>query len=617
MYVCFYKRVVGVFMVRLKEADTIYVGAAATGPDSRFAGVFHKDTRYFEVYDWGLPGVELLSSDCVGPLLVEHYALIGANRQQLLGIRRELEVGELTVSERWDVANTATTSQVWRQKLQATPSFQDLFAPFAAPGAIPPKDITTSRRADGWRFDATALDGIPLAAQIEFPDADDDWEVTFELEPGESRRLSVSTTLIPGELKASNAALPTYSEWRSLFVAPVPPEWMPAYRRAVDDLRMLLLPTVHGPYPAAGMPWFGNKFGRDALITALMVLPEVPAMLRAVVAFLAEHQGRTTDPFREEEPGKILHEIRQGELSRTDKIPFGRYYGSVDATALFMVALGEYVTHTQDVDFARQMQAPFEAALAWLLAQVDGPSGLLRFEASGSGLVVQSWKDSHDSMNHADGTPAPQPLAVAEVQGYAFAAFHAASAILAMLGESEQRRADLVGKAEQLKVAFHEQYWLPEQQTYAMALDRDMKPLAVLSSDPGHLLWSGIVPESVASQLAATMMGEALWSGWGLRTLGSGEKRYAPSSYHNGSVWPHDTAIFAMGLARYGFNEEFRTVRAALFELAMNLPDHRIPELISGHPREPGLGPVQYGHASSPQAWSAASLIMLARDMGQ
>jgi glycogen debranching enzyme len=263
------------------------------------------------------------------------------------------------------------------------------------------------------------------------------------------------------------------------------------------------------------------------------------------------------------------------------------------------------------------MQTSLEAALGWLLAQVDGPSGLLRFEASGSGLTVQSWKDSHDSMNHADGTPAPQPLAVAEVQGYAFSAFHAAAAVLAMLGADEARQSELRGKADRLKDAFHRQYWLPELQTYAMALDRDMQPLAVLSSDPGHLLWSGIVPDDVAGQLVATMLGEALWSGWGLRTLGSGEQRYAPSSYHNGSIWPHDTAIFAMGLARYGFTEEYRKVRAALFEMAMNLPDHRIPELISGHPREEGLGPVQYGHASSPQAWSAASLIMLARDVGR
>jgi glycogen debranching enzyme len=604
-------------MVRLKEADTIYVGEAATGPDSRFAGVIHKDTRYFEAFAWDLPETELLSCHSIGPRLVEHYAVIGANRQQLLAVRRELEVGELAIGERWEIANTSTAPQAWRQKLRATPSFQDIFANFAAPGAIPLKDIVTHRLSGGWRFEGTALDGLAVAAQIDFPEADDDYVVAMTLQPGETRVVKLLTTLFPGEPETALAPLSTYGQWRALFTAPITAEWAPAYARAVDDLRMLLLPTTHGPYPSAGMPWFGNKFGRDALITALMVLPEVPDMLRAVLAFLAEHQGQTVDPFREEEPGKILHEIRQGELSRTNRIPFGRYYGSVDATALFVVALGEYVAHTQDVGFARRMQSSLDAALGWLLAQVDGPSGLLRFEASGSGLTVQSWKDSHDSMNHADGTPAPQPLAVAEVQGYAFAAFHAAAAVLAMLGADEARQSELRGKADRLKEVFHQQYWLPGLQTYAMALDRDMRPLAVLSSDPGHLLWSGIVPEDVADQLVATMMSEALWSGWGLRTLGSGERRYAPSSYHNGSVWPHDTAIFAMGLARYGFTKEYRKVRAALFEMAMNLPDHRIPELISGHPREEGLGPVQYGHASSPQAWSAASLIMLARDVGR
>ena len=604
-------------MVRLKEADTIYVGGAASGPDARFGGVIHKDTRYLTALDWALPEVELLSRDTIGPRMIEHYALIGDNRRQLLAIRRELNVGELAINERWEIANMTAEALIWHQTLRAKPAFEDIFAAFAAPGTLPAKDIATHRTSDGWRFEAAALDGQTLAAEITFPDADDERTARLELAPGEARTIALGIVLETGELATAAEPLPGYPAWRGLFTAAVPAEWSPAYRRAVDDLRMLLLPTVHGPYPAAGMPWFGNKFGRDALITALMVLPEVPAMLRAVLAFLAEHQGKVNDPFREEEPGKILHEIRQGELSRINRIPFGRYYGSVDATALFVVALGEYVAHTGDADFARTMKPAFEAALAWLLAQVDGPSGLLRFEASGSGLVVQSWKDSHDSMNHADGSPAPQPLAVAEVQGYAFAAFHAAAAILGLLGEDEARQTELRGRAGKLQAAFHAQYWLPELGTYAMALDRDMQPMAVLSSDPGHLLWSGIVPEDIAGQLVATMMGEALWSGWGLRTLGSGEKRYAPSSYHNGSVWPHDTAIFAMGLARYGFDAEYRRVRAALFELAMNLPDHRIPELVSGHAREPGLGPVQYGHASSPQAWSAASLIMLARDLGK
>lgn len=604
-------------MVRLKEADTIYVGGASTGPDSRFGGIIHKDTRYFEALDWELSAAELLSRDTIGPRLIEHYAVIGANRGQLLAIRRELEVNELALSDRWEVTNMTDEPQHWRQKLIAVASFQDIFAAFATPGTLTAKDIITQRTSAGWRFETTALDGEPLAAEIAFPDADDECAANAVLGPKERRLIELKIELQPVAQAIRVEPLPSYEAWRGLFSAAVPVEWAPAYRRAVDDLRMLLVPTAHGPYPAAGMPWFGNKFGRDALITAIMILPEVPHMLRAVLAFLAEHQGRATDPFREEEPGKILHEIRQGELSRTNRIPFGRYYGSVDSTALFVVAIGEYCTHTGDVAFARVMQPSLEAALAWLLAQVDGPSGLLRFHASGSGLAVQSWKDSHDSMNHADGTSAPQPLAVAEVQGYAFAAFHAAAKVLAMLEVDAANLQELIDKAERLSEAFQRQYWLPDMQTYAMALDRDMRPLAVLSSDPGHLLWSGIVPQDIAPALVKTMMGEQLWSGWGLRTLGSGEKRYAPTSYHNGSVWPHDTAIFAIGLARYGFWPEYHQVRAALFEMAMNLPDHRIPELISGHPREPGMSPVQYGHASSPQAWAAASLIMLAREIGE
>lgn len=600
--------------MRLKEADTIYVAAATSGPDARFAGVIHKDTRYFETLAWDLPDAELLSRDVIGPRLVEHYAVIGPNRRQLLAIRREMDVREKALDERWQITNLSGEPQVWCQHLRAAPSFQDLFAPFAAPGALPPKEITVTLLAGGWRYKARALDGLEMAAELRLQDADEDGRIALELGPGETRMLTMALALFPGEPEEEVQPLPSYDAWRARFNAHVPAEWRPAYRRAVDDLRMLLLPTAHGPYPAAGMPWFGNKFGRDALITAIMVLPEAPFVLRAVLAFLAEHQGQTNDPFREEEPGKILHEIRQGELSRTGRIPFGRYYGSVDATALFVVALGEYHTHTGDTAFLAAMRKPLEAALGWLLAQVDGPSGLLRFEASGSALVVQSWKDSHDSMNHADGSSAPQPLAVAEVQGYAFAAFHAAAGLLEAVGDGETLASELRAKAEALQAAFHARYWLPDKQTYAMALDAAMEPLAVLSSDPGHLLWSGIVPTEIAGALVQTLMSPPLWSGWGLRTLGSDEVRYAPSSYHNGSIWPHDTAIFAMGLARYGFAQEYQTVRAALFEMAMNLPDHRIPELISGHPREEGLSPVQYGHASSPQAWAAASLIMLARE---
>jgi glycogen debranching enzyme len=341
---------------------------------------------------------------------------------------------------------------------------------------------------------------------------------------------------------------------------------------------MLLLSTEFGPFPAAGMPWFGNKFGRDSLITAIMLLPWAPDVAASVLRLLANHQGNTHDTFREEEPGKILHEIRAGEFSRTNRIPFARYYGSVDATALFIMAMEAHADETADLTLAAELQDNLVRALDWLIARQEGGDDLVHFEASGSGLVVQSWKDSHDSMNHANGSPAEQPLAVAEVQGYAYAAFLGGARLLEKLGQTD-RCEDLRRRAAALARSFHARYWLDDLGTYAMALDKHGEPLRVLSSDPGHLLWCGIVPEEVAPRLAQTMLSPALWSGWGLRTLGENEARYAPASYHNGSVWPHDTALFGLGLARYGFSDELKTVTMALFDLAAHLPHHRIPEL--------------------------------------
>jgi glycogen debranching enzyme len=227
---------------------------------------------------------------------------------------------------------------------------------------------------------------------------------------------------------------------------------------------------------------------------------------------------------------------------------------------------------------------------------------------------VQSWKDSGDSMNHADGQPAPAPLSVAEVQGYAFAAFRAAAGFCRHLGQTD-RAAALDARADRLAAAFHRRYWLEKLGTYAMAIDAHGVPLAVLSSDPGHLLWTGIGPELIAPRLVATLMGPELWSGWGLRTLGSNEARFNAASYHNGSVWPHDTALFAWGLHRYGFARELHTVGQALFDLAAALPDYRLSELVAGSARVHGLAPTRYAHACYPQAWAAASLPLLARLM--
>jgi hypothetical protein len=602
-------------MARLKEDETIIVVGNDCDADVRFAGIFRRDTRYLSLYQWQHEPLELLASDPVENRLVETYARVTRDRTQELDLRRELEATSDGLRDRWYIRNTTLGQQTFKLALIVQPDLRDLFAGFVVD--LPERDVTWERSAGKLVLSGVASDGVKLGVEVLVDGADENlvWEATIAA--GETCVVSSHVRLSAGDDQQIQEGLPSYSDWRAAFIDVMPerPDRRAVMARAVDDLRMLLLATPFGPYPAAGVPWFGNKFGRDALITAFMLLPWKPELAESVLRLLAHHQGSTDDSFREEEPGKILHEIRAGEFSRTNRIPFARYYGSVDATALFVMTLEAHREQTGNLDLALKLRGNLERALDWLIARQESDDNLIRFKTSGSGLVVQSWKDSHDSMNHADGSPAEQPLAVAEVQGYAYAAFLGGARLFESM-DAPERAADLRRRATALAHSFHARYWLDDLKTYAMALDGSGEPLRVLSSDPGHLLWCGIVPEEFARPLVETMMSPPLWSGWGLRTLGSGEKRYAPASYHNGSVWPHDTALFGLGLARYGFTAELETVTDALFDLAASLPHQRIPELVSGHAREPALSPVRYGNASAPQAWAAAALPALARLVG-
>ena len=503
------------------------------------------------------------------------------------------------------MTNTSAEPQSFTLQLTLRPRLVDLFALRGEPAPEPA--ITISQSSEQSRtFERVAGDGVIHSAEVTCNQGlPEDLLWSFSLSPGATEQLQIDVAIECSDYKTGSfPPLPSRADWTAGF-EPVAGT-NAAVDQAINDLRTLLLSTEFGPYPAAGMPIFVNFFGRDALITGMMILKWQPDVLKSVLAFLAAHQGQTTDPFREEQPGKILHEVRRGELSRTNKIPFGRYYGSVDSTPLFLMAAGDYVRQTGDQNFANELRPAIEAATDWLTLHLDGPSGLATFKASGSGLTVQSWKDSGNSMVDEHGQLALQPLAVAEVQGYAFAALHAAAYLL------PDRAETLTTRATALQEAFHSQFWLPEMATYAMALDADMKPLCVLSSDPGHLLWAGIVPEDIAPILVRTLMSDALWSGWGLRTLGSNEVAFNPVSYHNGSVWPHDTGLFAMGLARYGFGHELRKVAQAMLDLAAASPGRHMPELISGFAREQHPEPVPYTHANAPQAWAAAAVIRMA-----
>jgi glycogen debranching enzyme len=382
--------------------------------------------------------------------------------------------------------------------------------------------------------------------------------------------------------------------------------------RAVADLCMMTTAMATGPYPYAGVPWFSTPFGRDGLITALECLWLGPDLARGVLAFLADTQASEVSSAQDAEPGKVLHEARGGEMAAVGEVPFRRYYGSVDATPLFVWLAGAYYRRTADRAFAASIWPHVERALHWIDAygDRDGDGFVEYLRGSPNGLVQQGWKDSHDSVFHADGTPAQGPIALCEVQGYVYAARLAAAELADALGEPA-RAGDLRRKAADLQGRFEQAYWCDDLSTYALALDGAKRPCRVRTSNAGHCLWAGIAGPLRGRRCGATLLSEALFSGWGIRTLARGEARYNPMAYHNGSVWPHDNALAAAGLARYGLRAEALRVLNALFDVSRSVDLNRLPELFCGFRRRAGEGPTRYPVACAPQAWAAAAVFLL------
>ncbi len=629
----------GVSRLVLSRGNTFLVTGAAGNiapSGARELGLFHRDTRHLSSYELLLPGPPptLLSSETesaltsqidltttdeeFGGLLDEPINFLHVRRRQLLD-------GEF-------VDHIALTNHLGRAvtfsfEVVFGADFADIFevrgARRAGRGWVLPPEVGL----DGVRLGYRGLDGELYATALNFsprPTALSPDRARFHVSlapgqtftqevhircwrgdrPGDGPRRSFATRLaaVRGEVcrfLGDNTRVRCDNELVQR-----------ALERSISDVYALRVQEADRWVVGAGIPWFAAPFGRDALITSAQLLAFAPALAAESLRFLAAFQGTRNDEFREEEPGKILHELRRGEMVRAGEIPHAPYYGAVDSTPLFVVLLGEYIRWTADLRLLDELWPAARAAVAWLDANTAEGAHFLSYHCrSPRGLRNQGWKDSRDGVPHLDGASAEPPIALVEVQGYAVDAWRHAAALARLRGEADLART-WSDRAASFGVAIERAFWCPESEFYALALDGAGRQVRTITSNPGHLLWSRAIGEARARRVAGVLVSPDMYSGWAIRTLARGQQAYNPISYHNGSVWPHDNALCALGMARYGFLRPAQKVLSGLLAATEHFAHQRLPELFCGLERGEHEFLVHYPVSCSPQAWAAGSLLM-------
>ena len=635
----------------LKQGDTFAVfdpqGDITPGPSSPY-GLYHAGTRFLSRLELCLgnrPPLLLSSTigqdnavftaDLTNPDILDHGRV--ALHRGTLHLFRSRVLWNGSALERIRVSNHALHPIQVPISLRFDADFADVFEVRGTRRSrrgerLPdsPTDTGPRRNADQQSSGGTllryrGLDGIERRTQIlpsRRPDrsADGSWVFLISLEPHESRDLDLSIecdvqdrhgSIIPfDDAVTKTRSRPALGEAsRVISSNPALDQWI---RRSLADLRMLITDTPAGAYPYAGIPWFSTPFGRDGILTALELLWLAPDVARGVLTFLAQTQATYANPAQDAEPGKILHEMREGEMAALGEIPFGRYYGSADATPLFVMLASAYFERTGDAALVDRLWPHILAALNWMEhdGDADGDGFIEYARLSDSGLIQQGWKDSWDSIFHENGVLADPPIALSEIQGYAYAAWSGA-ARLAVERDDHASAERWTSRAEALRERFEAAFWCQDLGTYALALDARKRPCRVRTSNAGHCLFSGIVDPHRARIVAETLLSDASFSGWGVRTVSADAVRYNPMSYHNGSVWPHDNAIIAAGFSRYGLTHHARRILMATFDLSQMVDLHRLPELICGFHRRPDTFPTLYPVACAPQAWAAGAPFLL------
>ncbi len=620
----------------LKHDDTFAVvdshgdiGASKGGPD----GIFHRDTRFLSRLELLLSGMQplllgsnlrddnaVLTVDLTNPDIYFDNRL--ALAKDTLHLDRTIFLWNATLYQRIAVTNHGDRRLEIQLAFTFGGDFSDVFEVRGARRKRRGASVVSVADAQSVVLQYDGLDNRRRETRVVFDPkpaelSDGAARFVLKLKPGEMlplfiavqcdhperqppRRFFPALLAAHHEVKAAARGVATVETSNAVFNE--------LLCRSLADLYMLTTRTPEGPYPYGGIPWYSTTFGRDGLITALQSLWFDPRIARGVLNRLAAYQAKKRNPVSDAEPGKILHEMRCGEMAALHEIPFQLYYGSVDSTPLFVLLAGLYFERTADEQTLRTLWPAIEAALGW----IDGPADLDRdgfveyHRQNDDGLVNQGWKDSHDSIFHADGRLAEGPIALAEVQGYVYAAKRALARCAEHLGKHE-RAVALDNQASKLADQFERAFWCEELGTYALALDGRKQPCKVRTSNAGQLLLSGMIDAGRARRVTENLMHPRFFTGWGVRTVAGEEARYNPMSYHNGSVWPHDNALIALGLSRYGMKPAVERIFTGLFEAASYMDLRRLPELFCGFRRGRGRGPTLYPVACSPQAWASAT----------